>query len=348
MRKLASLQLIDSIRPIPGAVRVECATVLGWEVVVAKNSFQPGDPCIFFEIDSLLPELPQFEFLRKSAWHPTFKRFRIRTCVLAGQVSQGLAIPLTEDVVEFIPESRQRLGEDVSDLFQIEKYVPIIPDEMIGTALPYSWPISKTEELRIQACPDLIEKLRGLPYYITSKLNGESMSVLRSYCDGGYETHVCGHTHAYAKNTELPHWQVAEKYELCKNIETLSKKIGFSLGVQGELIGPGIHKNHMGLKDYSFRVFNVWNTDTRRKLDFQLMFDIVSALDIAMVPVLETGNRFDYSFDEISKKSIGTYYEDGFVLANKDRLREGIVVRSKDMKISFKSISKQFLLTEDD
>jgi hypothetical protein len=38
-RKLASIQRIEKLEPIPGADKIEKATVLGWELVVKKGEF---------------------------------------------------------------------------------------------------------------------------------------------------------------------------------------------------------------------------------------------------------------------------------------------------------------------
>lgn len=40
MRKLASIQRIKSLEPIPNADAIEKATVLGWEVVVKKENLK--------------------------------------------------------------------------------------------------------------------------------------------------------------------------------------------------------------------------------------------------------------------------------------------------------------------
>lgn len=71
-RELAYVVTIDEIRPIPGRDRVECAVVNGWTVMVRKGIFKPGDPAIYFEIDSKVPEKEPFEFLAA-------KHYRIKT-----------------------------------------------------------------------------------------------------------------------------------------------------------------------------------------------------------------------------------------------------------------------------
>ena len=67
-RKLVSIQRIDHLEPVPGADTLLKARVMGWDVVVKKGEFAVGDACVFFEIDSLLPEgRPWAEFLRPRA-----------------------------------------------------------------------------------------------------------------------------------------------------------------------------------------------------------------------------------------------------------------------------------------
>ena len=85
-RELAYVVLIDSITPIEGYDRVELAHVGGWTVVVGKGEFKAGDPAIYFEIDSQLPEVEPFtnmEFLAK-------KKYKIKTQKMCRSLSQGL------------------------------------------------------------------------------------------------------------------------------------------------------------------------------------------------------------------------------------------------------------------
>ena len=68
-RKLATIRIIDDIRPIEGANMIELVTVGGWNVVVAKEvGHKVGDHVVYCEIDSFLPIREEFEFLRKSSY----------------------------------------------------------------------------------------------------------------------------------------------------------------------------------------------------------------------------------------------------------------------------------------
>ena len=85
-RELAYVVTVDAVTPIKGYDRVELAHVGGWTIVVGKGEFHAGDPAIYFEIDSQLPEVEPFtnmEFLAK-------KHYKIKTQKMCKSISQGL------------------------------------------------------------------------------------------------------------------------------------------------------------------------------------------------------------------------------------------------------------------
>ena len=128
-RKLASIQQIGSIDPIPGADFIVKARVMGWDVVVKKDEFQVGDLCVFFEVDSVLPDGKDWaEFMRP-------RKFRVRTVRLRKVLSQGLALPLDiiDDCDEHEPhvlcsgyamdivvDSLHEVGRDVTELLGVK------------------------------------------------------------------------------------------------------------------------------------------------------------------------------------------------------------------------------------
>ena len=87
-RKLAHVEVIESLLPIEGADKIEVAKVLGWECVVKKGEFKVGEKVIYVEVDSVMPELPEYDFLKD-------RKYRVRTIKLRGQVSMGLVLPIT-------------------------------------------------------------------------------------------------------------------------------------------------------------------------------------------------------------------------------------------------------------
>lgn len=55
-KPLAYIVKIKDIREIPGADRIELATVMDYTVVVKKDEYKPGDLGLYIEVDSLLPD----------------------------------------------------------------------------------------------------------------------------------------------------------------------------------------------------------------------------------------------------------------------------------------------------
>ena len=83
-RELAYVVIVDGIEELPGYDRVESAIVGGWHCIVPKGQFEPGDPGIYFEIDSKVPaDNPAFAFLEK-------RNYKIKTQKMCKSISQGL------------------------------------------------------------------------------------------------------------------------------------------------------------------------------------------------------------------------------------------------------------------
>ena len=258
IRSLASIQRITGISPHPNADRLEVATILGWQVVVEKGSFAPNDLCIYFEIDSFLPELPRYEFLRGTSLRTSKTTgkvgMRIKTLVLRGQLSQGLAMPYTHASFPELPADLL-LGTDVTELLGIEKWEVPESSTGIGTAIgEFPSTVSKTDEARVQSFPQLIDEFADLPceYYVTTKMDGSSCTLLY---DGAY-LRVFSHSNEMKREPEeCPMWKWAED----NGIEEAFKKAlcNRPVAVQGEFCGPKVCGNKMGLKEHEFFAFTL-------------------------------------------------------------------------------------------
>ncbi len=75
-RELAYVVYVEGIEPIEGKDRVECARVGGWTCMVPKDSMHVGDPAIYFEIDSKLPEVEPFKLLEKRHYMIKTQKFK--------------------------------------------------------------------------------------------------------------------------------------------------------------------------------------------------------------------------------------------------------------------------------
>lgn len=348
MRKLATIQKISSINPIPDANAIEVAQVLGWKVVVKKGEFKINELVVYCEIDSLLTERPDFEFLRNS-------KFRIRTIKLRGQISQGICFPLSilssfgkittnspTSMDLFIPDNNIKNsipiieGTDLTLALGVEKYEAPIPAELAGEAkgrFPSFMII--TDEDRIQILPHIPEQYVGEKFITTEKLDGSSCSFY--WKDG--EFGVCGRNYEYFESPTNSMW----KFARANNLEEKLRNYGRNLGIQGEIIGEGIQKNRYKLKGQVVRVFKMFDINKYEYLPYDEMIDITeNILGIEIVPIMDWNYILPASVDEILA------YANGKSVLNPLTEREGVVFVRHELKnqgrLSFKAISNNFLI----
>lgn len=74
IRELCYIVRVTDVLDIEG-VNNQVAIVNGWQVFVKRDEFKPGDLAVYFEIDSKVPELECFEFLRKYNFKVKTQRF---------------------------------------------------------------------------------------------------------------------------------------------------------------------------------------------------------------------------------------------------------------------------------
>ena len=110
-RALAYVAEIAEICPIPNYDRVEHARVNGWWVIVSKaDNFTPGTKCIYFEVDSHVPEDDErFAFLEK-------RHYNVKTLKMCKVFSQGLIMPMS--AFPEVPADAE-INTDVTDLLHI-------------------------------------------------------------------------------------------------------------------------------------------------------------------------------------------------------------------------------------
>lgn len=353
MRKLASIQTVNSVEPIPGADAIEKIRVLGWWVVVKRGEYQPGNSVVYCEIDSLLPERPEFEFLRPSSFKPAQldpsgevlipAGFRIKTVRLRGQVSQGICFPLS-----ILPEGTAvEEGADVTDILGVKKWEPPVPIGMSGR-VKGGFPgfLPKTDETRIQVLEGVLERNRGKTFHVTEKLDGTSFTAFIREGEFG----ICSRN-LWMDETDPTNMlaRIAIQFELSERMRAASERLGHDLAIQAEVIGPGIQKNKYALPAVTLRVFNVLNVNTYRLLDADRMQSVVDELGLETVPNLGEV-ILNHTVDELVAMAEGTS------VLNPKVQREGLVFRPAveeyddeiGGRLSFKAINPKFLLKYDE
>lgn len=341
-RKLASVQRVLDIVPIPNADAIELIKINGWQCVTKKSEFQIGDLGVFLEIDSIPPDTETFRFLWTPKTHAgpePFTRpekFRIRTMRLRGALSQGLFLPLRQLGFEGAVE-----GEDVTTALGVEKYEPPMPTSMGDWRAHFPAFLPKTDEMRVQSVPAVLEEIRSKPYVITMKYDGTSATYCIDPRDGAF--HACGRNHSIRDGQNL-YWQMARKYDLEAALRGCP-----NYAVQGEIVGPGVQKNPLGLAEVMLFAFNVYDMAAGQYLDYDAAREFLTAKAIPVVETLEEGEYFVYTQDDLL-----TLAEDKYPGTPNEH--EGIVIRPRQERfsealggrLSFKAISNRYLLKEQD
>lgn len=135
-RRLVTIRKIDAVDPIDGADAIEAATVDGWQVVIKKGEFQKGEYCVFFEIDSFVPaNHKNFAFLAARGTKTDdegVERCRLRTIKLRGQLSQGLALPISAIWDEMMTMVFERNDDPLSIEHEIDVLLEELEDSRHG------------------------------------------------------------------------------------------------------------------------------------------------------------------------------------------------------------------------
>jgi len=361
-RMLAHVEKVVRVFPIAGADFIEGVQILGWECVAKKGEFKEGDLCVYVEIDSIVPPTPMFEFLKD-------RNYRIKTIKLKKQVSQGLALPIEESM------GKVSVGDDLTEALGITKYLRPSEREEDDTPLPKSgmgwfarfmyrffwfrwlygkvfpkptrgfpeW-IGKTDEERIQNNPERYLSAKG-PLYESEKLDGQSATYAIERRRGFMKKHefvVCSRNNRMGVGSKGSWRYVAEKYDIEKKLIAIladSSEDIQAIALQGENIGPGIQGNKYKRDDYEFYVFNMKYKLSGKTYDQDLdeLLSTCAKHGLNTVPILDKDFWMMPTLQDMLKHADGDS-----VLAKTDR--EGVVIRSHDMGVSFKVVSNKFLL----
>jgi RNA ligase (TIGR02306 family) len=334
-RKLASVQEITDIINHTNSDNLALATVLGWQIIIKRGEFQKGDKIIYFEIDSLLPDKEWSKFMKP-------RDFKVKTIKLRGEISQGLLLPLSI-LGEFNPEDYP-IGTDITIQLGINKFMVDSDEPVIikggACVRTHTFPIQiieKTDEPRIQSSPSLINEFTGMAYYATLKYDGTSATYL---IDDNGEFWICS-------RNQRREYTVGDVYSTAADVFKIKEKLMNSktkYAIQCEIYGPNIQKNPLNINKLQIAIFNIKNLDENKHLNYEELIQACKELDLPMVEVIDIGDDFQYSIQDLKIKSKGNY-------PNTNNPREGLVFRlQKDWHIgkrkSFKIINDDFLIKQ--
>lgn len=361
-RSLAYIVMIDELKPLPGYDRVQYARTNGWWVVVPVNAYMKvGAKCVYFEIDSKLPETDErFAFMKKY-------KYRVRTQRMCHVVSQGLLMSVSEDFPELEEFS---VGEDVTNLLNVTYYVPSDNERKAKSPIRQGIPkaksvlfkipifnkiriaywnkkldkaaefavfpdfVDKTDEERCENIPDIVDD-KG-KWIATEKLDGTSATyAMKRLSKKRREFYVCSRN-IRLKEDGSAYWAIAKEEEIYFYLNRYLEdhKECDWVAIQGEIIGPGIQGNWYGLEHPRIYVFNFIDSENGR-WPSQIAYHVVRNFGMNFVPIIGM-SELPHTMEELKKAADGQS-----VIA--DKMREGIVYRSWDGKRSFKNVSNKYL-----
>lgn len=297
-RKLATVQVIKEVNPIEDADAIEVATVKSWSVVVKKGEVTPGQKVIYFEIDSLLPVVPEFEFLDSPRVNPITigtdneeVGHRLRTVKLRGQVSQGLIQTFDkvnpvfsnftkDELIAFMENADE--DTDLTELLGVKKWEKPEVSTSLGDSL-CDFPSTltpKTDEPRVQNEPKEVQELKGKSYVGSAKLDGTSTTVI---FDPSTKELVFA-----SRNLSLAPGNTLERF--LEETGTLDLIKNFDEGVlvlQSELYGEGIQSNRVGIRGKRMATFNIVVDGVRQSLLNSIR--IAGKLNLELPDILRLG-----------------------------------------------------------
>ena len=376
-RALAYTTKVGEISKIEGADNIELVSVLGWKVIAKIGEFHEGDPCVYFEIDSKLPEKEWSEFMRA-------KHFKVKTMKLGkfGVISQGLALPINTfgieipneeniDVTELLgvtysveeDNARKKVDPNAKYKSMASRHPNIFKQPWARWMMKREWGrkimffffgkkkdkprgfptfVSKTDEERVENQPWRIGD--GKTYLCTEKLDGTSCTyALERKGKKKFEFYVCSrNVRQQDEKQECYHdhniyWDLAFKYD----IETVLRDI---LTLRPDLDWVCIQGEGVG---------SVQGNPLKLTEDDLYVFNfkdsavgrwgsneakiLLEKYGIKWVPILGEVQMPD-TMEELKQLATGKS------VVNPNVMREGLVYRSLDGSDSFKNVSREYLL----
>jgi RNA ligase (TIGR02306 family) len=229
------------------------------------------------------------------------------------------------------------VGTDVSEVIKITKYEKPLNPALSGDAVGH-FPsfIRKTDEENVRGRKEYLNEMKDSPYYISMKMDGSSGTFFSKDETFG----VCSRNLNLKDSERSAFWMMERKYSIISAL----RKLPYNAAVQGEVYGPSINGNNLKEKEVCLALFNLWNIDEQRYMDFSDLEAFCAEFNIPMVPVLEVKDTFNYTMSDLIDKANSLKYPCG-------NWAEGIVVRPlinrnhyRLGRVSFKVISEPFML----
>ena len=381
-RALAYTARCGKIEKIEGADNIELMSVLGWKVITKIGEFHEGDLCVYFEIDSKLPEKEWSEFMAS-------KKYKVKTMKLGRfkVISQGLALPLSVfdveipneegvDVTELlgvtysVDEDNERKSNKVNKdkkyqsmaarnakLFKKKPFRWLMRREWGRKMLfaifgkkrdnPRGWPthfpfIHKTDEERCENLPWVLGYER--PLIVTEKLDGTSCTYILEKKKKGYEFYVL------SRNVRQ-----ADENQECYHDHNIYWDLAFKYDIENKL-RKYLNENHW-LTYVCIQgegVGSVQGNPLKLQEDDLYVFNFIDsdtgryASTVGKYVIESMGMKWvpilDTNYMMPTDMEEFKQFATAKSVVNPNVMREGIVLRDPTNDFNFKNVSREYLL----
>lgn len=381
-RALAYTARCGKIEKIEGADNIELMSVLGWKVITKIGEFHEGDLCVYFEIDSKLPEKEWSEFMAS-------KKYKVKTMKLGKfkVISQGLALPLSVfdveipneegvDVTELlgvtysVDEDNERKSNKVNKdkkyqsmaarnakLFKKKPFRWLMRREWGRKLLfaifgkkrdnPRGWPthfpfIHKTDEERCENLPWVLGYER--PLIVTEKLDGTSCTYILEKKKKGYEFYVL------SRNVRQ-----ADENQECYHDHNIYWDLAFKYDIENKLrkyLNENPWLTYVCIQGEG--VGSVQGNPLKLQEDDLYVFNFIDsdngryASTVGKYVIESMGMKWvpilDTNYMMPTDMEEFKQFATAKSVVNPNVMREGIVLRDPTNDFSFKNVSREYLL----
>jgi RNA ligase (TIGR02306 family) len=322
-----------TVHPHPNADRLELAQVGLYRAVVPRDVYETGSYGLYVPEQAILPDdlIKELGLEGKLAGKD---KNRVKAVRLRGEISQGIVcrpagLTFNGEPVDWNSSWEPELlqGTDFSSDLGIVKWVPPIPPQMAGEAVPGADLIKMGEIENLQRYPDIFadgelvvatEKIHGTCCCITWVVEDQTLLV---------SSKGLGQNGIALKKSETNlYWRAVRQYGLEEKMRQIADLLDSDkVAVFGEVFGAGVQDLHYGANvrandSIGFRAFDICDVQNGDK-KFIPAFDFAGFcefFDIPTVPVLYEG-LFD--LDALRGAASGPSTVGG------DHIREGVVIR---------------------
>lgn len=344
-RALASIQKVDNVLPVKGSDRLVLVEILGFRVIVAKNTApEIGALVIYIDADSIVTK----DVAKMAKIEIKTDTLTIVKRKILGVISDGIIIsPIPSDIEPIV-------GKDVTNILQIKKSAEVGQQmSNIGVSEtsfePCKWGMHKTDEIQVlgKSGKELLAYFQGKPWSGRLKVDGSSSCCMIHPNSKKFMIFSRNEENIDPKSV---YHRVANQYKIKEKLENL----GGQFVPVYEVYGSKIQRNRLGLDDGHLKiaVFDVFDLFAKRYLVEKEMIKVCQDLDLPVVPLICSGPKFNFSIDELRKLVQGNY-------EGTKNPREGIVFRLQNeyytniqegdghfVRASFKVINDQYKIAE--